>query len=84
MDTDTIKFGQARKLSDDELSAVSGGYINDSTWAYSYGHKITCPMCRLSNINDFSCMTDHERNVDIFTCSMGHTFAVDSNGKYYF
>ena len=76
MSDSTIKKG--RKLSDDKLEKVSGGYVEEFSEGHSLGVEIRCPNCGNENEELFSCDCDILASVqkDLYICGVcGMKFA---------
>ena len=71
-----------KKLSDEELEQVSGGYWE--TLGYAAGYWIECPLCGRTGRNSFDTWADDAQAVDQFRCVCGAAFAVDTDGMYYY
>ena len=73
-----LSLEKRNKISDDELSNVSGGY---QEWGgYAAGYEIKCPVCGRDQPGDFEYEEHNDANVNGYKCVCGHVFGVDSNG----
>jgi len=68
----------SRKLSEEQIDQVSGGFVQEIESAWSYGERIVCPTCNNSKWNRFTCNSDELASVqkDVYTClECGQQFA---------
>ncbi len=75
MDTSKIR---GKKLSEDQIENVTGGFKQTIKGAWSYGEIIKCPSCGNANWNEFYCDADELAAVqkDLYTCAIcGQQFA---------
>lgn len=62
----------SRKLTEEQIDQVSGGFVQEIEGAWSYGERIVCPNpnCKNSKWNRFTCDSDELASVqkDLYTC----------------
>ncbi len=69
----------ARKLTDEELNDVSGGYYEDS--GYTAGFYISCPLCGRTKKKDIESWVENDfYGIDGFRCKCGAIWGMDSEG----
>ena len=75
-----VKRYEARKLTDEEIGKVGGGY-KQTIPGFSYGCIIQCPRCGNADSSEFYCDGDQLAAVqkDLYTCAIcGQSFAAAS------
>ncbi len=60
---------EEKKLTDDELKQVSGGFKQDIPEAYSFEEIIICPSCGNGNQGHFLCEAYPDLQKDLYTCT---------------
>ncbi len=73
--------GAAKKISEEDLDNVSGGYYETS--GYASGYYIVCPNCGESRKNMINTWVESDVDeLDGFQCiNCGNIFGVNSSGK---
>ncbi len=73
-----------RKLDDDQLEVVSGGYW-ERKGGYANGYWIECPNCGNTIEGRIAtAILSHDLEMDGFIClKCGYQFGVDADGDYY-
>ena len=69
---------ETRKLSDEDMSKVTGGYIE--TFGFAKGSDVICPNpnCRASEKTDFTVFLNLEKGMNDCTCNKcGRKFSLD-------
>ena len=71
-----------KKVSDNELASVSGGFRE---WGgYAAGYEVACPYCHRDQPGDFTAYEEDDQvNVNFYKCVCGAVFGVDLNGNYW-
>ncbi len=72
---------KGKKLVEDQIEQVSGGFKQTIEGTWSYGETIVCPKCRNAAWNEFYCDSDELSAVqkDLYTCAIcGQEFAAAS------
>ncbi|MCR4655607.1 MAG: hypothetical protein K5770_05190 [Lachnospiraceae bacterium] len=74
-----------KKVTDDQLEEVTGGYWEKTGWAA--GFWIECPKCHnYLRSNFFTYVADGKDRLDGYECqnpACGYVFGVDANGDYW-
>ncbi len=86
---DAKKIGQKakalKKVTDEQLEAVTGGYWEDAGWAD--GYWIECPRCgNYLRSNFYTYVADDNAMLDGYQClnpDCGFVFGVDAHGDYW-
>lgn len=66
---------RGKKLTEDQLLQVSGGFQQNMPQAFSYGEVIRCPRCGNENGDEFYCEIDMDLGKDLYTCAVcGQSF----------
>ena len=82
LETKYTKAPQSRKLSDDDLEGVAGGFWETDGWAAN--QWIQCPVCGRDAASAFNSWIESDRReMDGYRCQCGYVFGVDSNGQYW-
>lgn len=69
---------KGKKLTEDQIEEVSGGFKQTIEDSWSYGEKIVCPNCQNDKWDQFYCDGDELAAVrkDLYTCAVcGQMFA---------
>ena len=72
------KESKGKKLTEDQIEQVSGGFKQTIPGSWSYGEIIVCPKCQNKDWDQFYCDGDilAEVNKDLYTCAIcGQQFA---------
>ena len=72
------KESKGKKLTEDQIEQVSGGFKQTIPGSWSYGEIIVCPKCQNDKWNEFYCDGDilADVNKDLYTCAIcGQQFA---------
>ncbi len=79
------KVTRRRKLSDDQLEKVAGGFLEDE--GYAAGHEILCPFCEADTKCSFDTFVlDSRAQIAGYKClnpACGCMFGVDALGNYW-
>ncbi len=70
---------QLKRIDDEALEKVSGGY--DETSGYAAGFRIKCPKCGASAISDFESFSVDTLGQQYYACRLcGQAYLLDSGG----
>ena len=75
------KESKGKKLTEDQIEQVSGGFKQTIPGSWSYNETIVCPNCQNKDWSQFYCDCDilAEVNKDLYTCAIcGQKFAAAS------
>ena len=61
---------KGKRLTEDQLLQVSGGFKQIIPQAFSYGEVIRYPRCGNENGDEFYCEIDAELKKDLYTCAV--------------
>lgn len=65
-----------KKLTDDDLSKITGGYIE--TFGFAKGSDVICPNCRAERKEDFNVTLNFNYSRNDYICKIcGQTFSID-------